>query len=222
MRFGGDPKQNKTLAILFAVLAVILYLNYFSGPDATPTVRRRPSSIAPTAEAPNLGRRPDEKKRAQANTRAQEFRPRVGSARPEDRLDPMTVDPTLRLDQLSRLESVKISGGARSLFDFSNVNSPAAIAQIIPPPRLKPPPAFIGPMPAPPPPTQPPKVVVAKPQAPPIPLKFYAHLPLIRTQVYSFSHTHTCISGKYIKHSNYTMLLVHCIVAWGHVAKKQK
>ena len=173
MRFGGDPKQNKTLAILFAVLAVILYLNYFSGPDATPTVRRRPSSIAPTAEAPNLGRRPDEKKRAQANTRAQEFRPRVGSARPEDRLDPMTVDPTLRLDQLSRLESVKISGGARSLFDFSNVNSPATIAQIIPPPRLKPPPAFIGPMPAPPPQAQPPKVVAAKPQAPPIPLKFY-------------------------------------------------
>lgn len=175
MKFGGDPKQNKTLAILFAVLAVILYLNYFSGPDATPspTARRAPSSAAPTAEAPNLARRPDEKRRAQANARAQEFRPRVGSARPEDRLDPMTVDPTLRLDQLSRLETVKISGGARSLFDFSDVNNPATIAKIVPPPRLKPPPPFIGPMQAPPPQPPPSKVVAAKLMAPPIPLKFY-------------------------------------------------
>ena len=175
MKFGGDPRQNKALGILFAVLAVVLYFNYFSGPDTAPatTRRRAPSSAVPAAEAPNLARRPDERKRAQANTRAQEFRPRVGAARPEDRLDPMTVDPTLRLDQLSRLESVRISGGTRSLFDFSNVNNPATIAKIVPPPRLKPPPAFIGPMEAPPPQPIPPKVVAAKPQAPPIPLKFY-------------------------------------------------
>lgn len=172
MKFGGDPKQTKIMGGLFALLAVVVYFNYFSGPDTSPatTPRRPPGIIAPPMEAPNIARRPDEKKRSQIDRRAQEFRPRVGSARPEDRPDPMTVDPTLRLEQLARLEKVQISGGARSLFDFSNVNGPAQVAKIIAAPKLKAPPAFIGPLPAPAP---LPPVAKVTPQAPPIPLKFY-------------------------------------------------
>lgn len=177
MKFGGDPKQLRILGVLGVVLVVILYFNYFSGPDtapARPTPKTAEAPLAPTAPLPSVARKPDERKRLQVDRRAQEFRPRVGPARPEDRPDPMTVDPTLRLELLARLEKVQITGGTRSLFDFSNVqmasNTPAPT--IIPAPKKAPktPGPFIGPMPEPPP---MPKPVVQKPIAPPIPLKFY-------------------------------------------------
>ncbi|WP_238325791.1 hypothetical protein [Bryobacter aggregatus] len=170
MKFGGSSKQMKFLGALGVVLAVVLYLNYSGGSD-TPAPPRRTTTAIPTPVAPNIARSTQEKKRAQADRRAQEFRPRVGPARPEDRPDPMTVDPTLRLDQLTRLERVQISGGTRSLFDFSNIPSTGApVAKIIPAVKPIKPKVFYGPMEKPP---DPPKVVVQKPQAPPIPLKFY-------------------------------------------------
>ena len=73
---------------------------------------------------------------------------------------------------------MQISGGTRSLFDFSNVNSSGAtVARIIPAPRMKPPVAFIGPMQKPP---DPPPVVAVKAMAPPIPLKFYGFTTALR------------------------------------------
>jgi hypothetical protein len=181
MKFGGDRKRLMALGILGVVLVVILYLNYFSGPDIPdrPVARTSATNTAPMANLPTTAaiaaRKTDEKKRIQVDRRAQEFRPRVGPARPEERPDPMTVDPTLRLELLARLEKVQISGGMRSLFDFSNMPSSAStasVAKIIPSPRTAPkaPKPFIGPMPEPPP---VPKPVVQKPIAPPIPLKFY-------------------------------------------------
>lgn len=177
MKFGGDPKQLRILGVLGVVLVVILYFNYFSGPDtapARPTPKTAEAPLAPTAPLPSVARKPDERKRLQVDRRAQEFRPRVGPARPEDRPDPMTVDPTLRLELLARLEKVQITGGTRSLFDFSNVQmaSNTPVPTIIPAPKKAPktPGPFIGPMPEPPP---MPKPVVQKPIAPPIPLKFY-------------------------------------------------
>lgn len=181
MKFGGDPKQLRTLGILGAVLAVILYFNYFSGPDtpAPSTKRTAGTNTAPQMNLPSTtdvaARKTTEaKKRIQVDRRAQEFRPRVGPARPEDRPDPMTVDPTLRLEKLTRLEKIQITGGSRSLFDFSNVASVATstVAKIIPSPKKSPaaPKPFVGPMNKPP---DPPKLVAAPPVAPPIPLKFY-------------------------------------------------
>ncbi len=180
MKFGGDKKQLRTLGILGLVLLVIIYWNYFSGPDTPtrPTPRSAGTNTAPVTTLPSTtataSRKTDEKKRLQVDRRAQEFRPRVGPARPEDRPDPMTVDPTLRLELLARLEKVQISGGMRSLFDFSNVSmsSTGPIAKIIPSPKQGPaaPKPFIGPMNKQP---EPVKLAVEPPRAPPIPLKFY-------------------------------------------------
>jgi len=178
MKFGGDPKQLRTLGILGVVLLVVLYFNYFSGPDTSQPARTSTTNSAPKANLPSTiqtgARKPEEKKRFQQDRRAQEFRPIVGYARPEDRPDPMTVDPTLRLELLAKLEKVQISGGARSLFDFSNMPTMAAgvVPKIIPSPKKGPsmPKAFIGPMNKPPDPIKP---VVQAPVAPPIPLKFY-------------------------------------------------
>jgi hypothetical protein len=179
MKFGGDRKQFITLGVLGVILAGVIHINYFSGPETTTMAPLRPAALPPISS--HVPSRPaDTRKKAQAERRAQEFRPRVGAARPEDRLDPMSIDPSLRLDLLTRLEKIQISGGARSLFDFSSVSAAPAPttpqgARIVAParrPQTAPKP-FIGPMPEPPP---IPKPVVQKPVAPPIPLRFYGFL----------------------------------------------
>lgn len=181
MKFGGDPKRNAFLGILLLVLAYLLYTNVFSGPsyETTPSAApatapaKTPAASRPAAAkanaAPVVVSAPP--KKTLTDRRSIEFRPRVGAARAEERPDPMSVDPTLRLELLARLEKVQFAGGLRSLFDFSNVSTGPAVPKIIPAKKAPPPPAFIGPMAPPPPP--PPYVAPPPPAAPPIPLKFY-------------------------------------------------
>lgn len=98
---------------------------------------------------------------------SQEWIPSVGARRPEDRPDPMTVDPSLRLDLLARLKEVTIAGGERSLFDFSQPPPPkVAEPKILPKPVAQETPADNGTKPE-------PATAASKPPPPPIPLKFY-------------------------------------------------
>jgi hypothetical protein len=91
----------------------------------------------------------------------------------EDRVDPATIDPTLRVETLAKLTSVTIQGGGRPLFEFGTAPPPPPVkapnpGKIIPgqPGAVKPPPVVIAPKP-------PGPVTAVKPTAPPIPLKFY-------------------------------------------------
>jgi hypothetical protein len=175
MKFNTNPRQLALLGVLLVVLVYVLYENVFSTPSygpapSAPKAAKLPA--LPSAEAPA----PPAKKAA-VQRRSQEFRPRVGPERPEDRPDPLSIDPTLRLDLLARLQNLKISGGMRSLFDFSvdpppqqAATGPQRVASKTPPP----PPPFIGPMEKPPDPPPPPPP--AKPMAPPIPLKYYGYV----------------------------------------------
>ncbi len=84
----------------------------------------------------------------------------------------MTIDPTLRVDLLAKLQEVSPDGAHRSLFDFGQ------------PPKPKPDPAEVAaakpPAPSPIVPVEAPNeqaaVEPAKPKAPPIPLKFYGYI----------------------------------------------
>lgn len=102
-----------------------------------------------------------------------DFRPSLKPARPEDRPDPMTIDPTLKLELLARLQTVKFEGGQRSLFEFSAEPPKAPEPKIIPTKKeeQKKVARVYGPLEPPPP--EPPKPTPAKPPPPPIPLKFY-------------------------------------------------
>lgn len=180
MKFGNDPKKTATLGVLVLVLVYLLYTNVFSTPDYGPSpTASAPPRPAPTAPALALSKGapspvPSAKKTPAVDRRAQEFRPRFGYARPEDRPDPMSVDPTLRLELLARLEKVQFNGGMRSLFDFASAPPPpTTVAKIIPSAKPTAPPRFIGPMPKPPDPPPPPPP--PPPQAPPIPLKYYGY-----------------------------------------------
>ena len=84
----------------------------------------------------------------------------------------MTVDPTLQLDLLAKVQAVDLAGGSRNLFQFGAARS--AKGRNRPKDRAEggggP---FVGPEAPPPPPAPPPPQ--PEPPPPPIPLKYYAY-----------------------------------------------
>lgn len=180
MKVGAEPKKLAILGVLAAVAAVVLYTN--SSPDGVPRRAAPASPPAVRAAAPaaipggtqailerpvsaRAGRLTDDRASSQ-------FRPSLKPRRPEDRADPMTIDPTLRLDLLAKLQDVKLEGGGRSLFEFSQPKPPKTPdVKILPKPgNAKP-----GPGPENAGPEKPPAPAV-KPAPPPIRLKFYGYI----------------------------------------------
>jgi hypothetical protein len=175
MKLGAEPKKALILAGLLVVAAYLFYSNSAS-PDAprssTPPARPAPRPAASALPGEAREGAPRGSREASRLSR-QEFRPSLKPRRPEDRLDPATADPALRLDLLERLRQVKFTGGMRSLFEFSQAPPPpppkAPEAKILQKVARK----FMGPLPAPPP---APPAPVFKPQAPPIPLRFFGYV----------------------------------------------
>lgn len=182
MNVGAEPKKLVILGALVTVAGLVYWIN--SGDDAPPAGNARrtgpaPASTAqpapsnPGATAGPLSLSPSSSPRAgrPANPRSQEFRPSMKPKRPEERPDPMTADPTLRLDLLAALQAVKIQGGRRSLFDFAAAPPPKTPDVKIVPKPLKPEPVKEA---AKAPAEQP--ATLGKPAPPPIPLKFYGYV----------------------------------------------
>src|SRR5690349_2547068 len=107
MNMGAEPKKVGILIGLMVVAIVVYFINSDSPPEsgvATP----RPSAVQP-ALPPGIGEPPAAG--AQNNATAgrpqqrgrtsNEFRPSVRPKRGEQRPDPMSIDPTLRLDVLA-------------------------------------------------------------------------------------------------------------------------
>jgi len=132
--------ENRTKVAFLAVLALVavylLYTNVFSGPGGTPDRGGAPPAPPETAGASmpappgpegtaGQGTPRTEAPRAPGSNRSaasghgEEFHPVLHSKRPEDRIDPMTIDPILRLDLLAKVQAVELAGGSRNLFQFS-------------------------------------------------------------------------------------------------------
>ncbi len=162
MKVGAEPKKIAILALLLLVAAYMFYTNVLtSGEPARPAPRTaaRPAAVPASAE------QRAEAREAVPRQVLREFRPSLKSDRREQRSDPMTIDPTLRLDLLAKVRSVTMEGGERNLFQFG----PAPAPPKPPEPRVIPKPPQAGgdenkPPEAPP-----------KPPPPPIPLKFYGY-----------------------------------------------
>jgi hypothetical protein len=168
MNLGAEPKKIAMLGGLVLVGGYVFYSNVLSGPET-----EKPKTVEqPVAQAPGpsivAGRGPTPRKTARIRTEA--FQPKL-PIRPEDRPNYATVDPTLRLDLLAKVQAVEPEGGTRSLFQFSGAPppevKPTTVGLIIPAKRM------IGPQPPPPPPAPP--VKAAEPPPPPITLKFYGY-----------------------------------------------
>ncbi len=175
MKMGAEPRKVALLAILGLGGAYSLYTNVFSSSDSPSTPAPKPASgqstpydIAPQPTASLAAGAPSSVRRNPRSS-SSEFKPKFRVANGEQR-DPMTVDPTLRLDLLAKVQAVEITGGGRNVFQ---------VGQPPPPPLPKTPEAKITPgkgglpgqmpggMAVPPP--GPPK----PPPEPPINLKYY-------------------------------------------------
>jgi hypothetical protein len=117
MKVGAeDKKKLAALAVFGAVAVYLVYSNFFAGPSV-PTPAAEPAAPRVAAIAPPEGAAGAP--RAPARARTEDWHPVVHAKRPEDRIDPAAVDPTLRLDLLTKLQAVPAAGDGRNLFGMS-------------------------------------------------------------------------------------------------------
>jgi hypothetical protein len=169
MKLGAEPKKMVILAGLLLVAAYFIYTNACSNRSARPIPTPAASTAAGfRAEAvPELGRpAPRSETRSTVQPALQEFRPSLKARKTGARGELSSIDVTLQLDLLARLQDVQMEGGERSLFEFSTPHLPKT-----PEPKVIPKPLAQTVQPAPPRPVE----ADSKPVAPPIPLKFYGY-----------------------------------------------
>lgn len=168
MKLGAERKKIYLLGALLLIGGYFFYSNVLSGPSS-PEPSRPLAQTGPALKAgpayPETQAAP--RRQATSSRTSEEFRPSLKPKRPEDRVDPMSIDPTLRKDLLAKVQAVNMEGGHRNLFQVGAAPLPpepvvpvmgaTQVAKVYGP---DPPPA------PPPPPSAPP---------PPINLKYYGY-----------------------------------------------
>ncbi len=168
-----NKKETAILGGLVIIAGFLIYHNVLSGPSESPA-QPRAAVVAPTANPAPLASASSVPDAAAAASRrpgtgsgSEEFHPVLRPKRPEDRIDPMKMDPTLHLEVLARLQNAGSEGSGRNVFQFGAPPPPPKSAAVSP---MRMPEPVVTPQqrsitanvpPGPPPP-------------PPIPLTFYA------------------------------------------------
>ena len=177
MKMGTEEKWKVyVLGGLLAVAGYFVYDNMSGSPSSpAPAPKSLVSERNSAAEVPPMDNSaasraalPTAPRQAAIRAKSDEFRPVFRSRRPEDRVDPLTIDPTLRLDLLAKVQDVKAEGGARNLFQFGA--APPKEVPKGPEPVIKITKVFDYPRPLPPP---QPEVKPLPPPEPPIDVKYY-------------------------------------------------
>jgi len=169
--FGLPYKQGVGVLCGLGALALYFFYSNVLAPDTPSAGRSSSASVSATAPPPTIpipgslpGAQTGPRRGSPTRGHTEEFRPVLHSKRPEDRIEPKDVDPTLRLDLLAKVQAVDAAGGTRNLFQMG---VPPKAAEL---PKGPEPIVVIGPV-------APPKKVEAAPPPPPpvtpIPLKFY-------------------------------------------------
>ena len=168
-----NARSISFLAVLGLLAAYSVYTNLLSGPDVPEQQSESaPRANAPAPAIPAPGGTVVPAAPPRPRSRSEEFHPVLRSKRPEDRIDPMTVDPTLQLDRLAKVQAVNLAGGSRNLFQFGQPEAAKVEVPKGPEPKVEVV-RFVGPKAPPPPPVPPPPQPTPPP--PPIPLKYYAY-----------------------------------------------
>jgi hypothetical protein len=169
----NDKKKVAILGVLGLGCAYLVYSNLLSGPSGAPSATAPASRAAgnpdasgelPPAPVPGTKRAGPGGLRG----RTEEFHPVLRSKRPEERIDPMSVDPTLKLEVLAKLEAQGPAGAGRNLFQFG-VQPVKAELPKGPEPKVVPKPGAAQQASK-----EPPKPA-APPPPPPINLKYYGY-----------------------------------------------
>jgi hypothetical protein len=135
MKTGADPKKLLILAALLLIAAVVLYFNVFAGDsDSNKTVRSvTPAPVVAVPVTATSTSRPatpggGDRRRASKNGTVSEFKIRQGVEPGEDKPDPATIDPTLRLDLLAKLQKVEPPASMRNIFQYGAAPPPPVAA----------------------------------------------------------------------------------------------
>ncbi len=119
MELGANKKSLMQLGIAVGVLAVVVYVQFLSGPQ--PNAPRPSTPPQSTTAQPET---PSESASAPATVQRGRFRPRVGSRRSEDAPDPLKADFRLRTDLLESLKQIEAPTVERDLFNFGRPKPP--------------------------------------------------------------------------------------------------
>jgi len=140
MKLGAeDKKKVYALGVLGVIMVVAVYSSFFSDsssptPTAAVTERNRATDAVvnaptPMPTAPSVSQSTRPRNLVPTRSRSDEFHPTLRPKREEERVDPRTIDPTLHLELLAKVQDVKLDGGQRNLFQFG--------AAVAPPPKLE-------------------------------------------------------------------------------------
>ena len=120
MKMGAEPKKLAVLAACLALAGVAYYVSSDSAPTRAQTPRA--VVVVPTAatavEAVDTASKAD-RKRVPAQANMGEFKPGIGPKRGEAKRDPTTIDPTLRLDLLAKVQNVQPAASMRRIASTS-------------------------------------------------------------------------------------------------------
>ncbi len=125
MTVGSEPKKVAILGVLVLGVFYALY-NAFSGDSSAPVTVQSPAVAPPVASTLQT----QAKSRRTSTGGAFEFKPRIGfaHARKTGRT-PATIDPTLRLDLLAKVQNVEPEEAHRNLFQYGTPVAVAATAK---------------------------------------------------------------------------------------------
>ena len=115
MKLGAEKNKVILLGVLGAIACVTVYTQFFSGPDLTQNRRPAAQRASATPQRKTTRRRRPTSRPARGRT----FRPSFGAGDgSEEPLDPMTVDPTLHTELLTKVRGVEFGGVERNIFRF--------------------------------------------------------------------------------------------------------
>ncbi len=126
MELGANRRSLAQLAVAMAVLAGVVYYQFFRAPGDSAPPRR---SVVPRATTePARMRSPESRAASRASARGARFQPRMGSPDSEARPDPLTADATLHSDLLRRVRSIEMPSVDRDIFNFGRPRKPAEVS----------------------------------------------------------------------------------------------
>ncbi len=133
MKLGGEPKKVAILGVLIAVGGYFFYTNVLSDDNAghAPPPQKtggalsgRNAEIGGAVNSSPAARGPVVRGSSRARS-SEEFHPSM-KRKPEETLDPTTVDPKIRLDLLARLEMMNMDTTGRNPFKWGQPPPPPA------------------------------------------------------------------------------------------------
>ena len=136
MNLGAEPKKVAVLGVLIAAGGYFFYTNVLSEDNGAPhqpppktgalAARNAEVSAAINPQAaPNPAARGPVVRGSARSRSSEEFHPSM-KRKPEEMLDPATIDPKIRLDLLARVQSAELETSGRNPFQFGQPPPPPA------------------------------------------------------------------------------------------------